>query len=263
MRKSKEDNEKNSNKDKEHDNTTTKANETSEISAKNGHEVDKITPEADKDNKSTDATKTEKKGLLGNLEDTNNDDKKENGTTSKSKLFSNTGSSNLFANSTLFSSNPSSSLFGGSGSLFGNIGSSGSLFNAASSGSSSLFGNKPLINFSNLNKDSNSFLNKGKSDDEDDDDNGGDDLFQGSNSPNAYNPVEQSVKAEAQSLYTKKYVKQIENLYVYSQSENKFVSKGSGYLSIEFSDKNDTKTGVIVFRYKTINLTPGIPLETK
>jgi hypothetical protein len=85
-----------------------------------------------------------------------------------------------------------------------------------------------------------------KSDDEDDDEN---DLFQSSNSPNPYNPTKKNEILKEKSIYEKKYVKEIESLYVYVKDENKYVSKGKGFLSIEYTDVDSKKIGVIVFRY--------------
>jgi hypothetical protein len=122
---------------------------------------------------------------------------------------------------------------------------------------SSLFSEKPLFSFSQGSslfnfqsfKPNESFLsskqeNK-KSDDEDEE--GGEDELQGSNSPNAYNPTE-NVSTLEKSKYTKKFVSHVDNILVYNKDENKFISKGSGYLSIEYTDV-DTKSAFIVFRY--------------
>jgi len=167
-------------------------------------------------------------GLFGKL---GGAEKKED-SSSAPKLFSNTGSNNLFSGSSLFSASSS-----GSTSLFANT-----------SSSSSLFGSKPLFNFSSLGS-TNNFVKK---DDEDkSDEEGGDenDLFQ-SNSPNPYNPLETSTVSQSQekSIYTKKYVKEIDNIFVYSKEENKFVSKGKAFLSLEYADADGKKVGVVVFR---------------
>ena len=152
-------------------------------------------------------------------------------------MFADKGNNNLFSKSTLFGGNTGSSLFG-STSLFGNQSATGSLFGNT----------KPVFNFTNLNTGK-TFItdnDKKKEDESEDDGEGGDDLFEGSNSPKAYNPVE-VVKTE-ESLYSKKYVKQIENLFAYNKEQNKFISKGNGYLSIEYSDKDGKKAAVIAFR---------------
>jgi hypothetical protein len=88
-----------------------------------------------------------------------------------------------------------------------------------------------------------------KSDNEEDD-NEDDQLFQ-SNSPNPYNPLSEQPKEESKEKnpYTKKYIKEIENIYVYSKENNKFSSKGKGYLSLEYAEVENKKIAVSVFRY--------------
>lgn len=53
---------------------------------------------------------------------------------------------------------------------------------------------------------------------------------------------------EQKSPYTKKFVKNIDNLYVYTKSENKFINKGNGFLSVEYAEIDGKKVGVIVCR---------------
>jgi len=135
--------------------------------------------------------------------------------------------------------------------LFGNN-ATPSLFTNLTN-TSSLFGSKPLFNFSSLGDNTNKDFFKGNSKKESDGEDGeGDDndLFQPSSSPNAYNPTDDSNKGivTEKSVYTKKYVKQIENLYVFHKEENKFVSKGTGFLSLEFADVDGKRVGVVVFR---------------
>ena len=90
--------------------------------------------------------------------------------------------------------------------------------------------------------------NKEKSEDEaEGEDNN--ELFK-SNSPNPYNPQEES-KVIQQGPYKKKFLKELENIFVYIKSENKFVSKGKGFLSLEFADIDGKKIGVVVYRYKS------------
>jgi len=147
------------------------------------------------------------------------------------KLFSDKGTSNLFASSSLFSSS-------GSGSLFGN----------AQSGS--LFATKPLFNFSSLGQNSSSTFLNGKADENKSDEEGeeGDnDLFE-TNSPNPYNPPEKVQVVQEKSIYNKKYLKETENFYLFSKEDSKFVSKGKGFLSLEFADSDNKKVGVVVFR---------------
>ena len=152
-----------------------------------------------------------KKGLFGKL---SNDEEIQK---EKPKLFSDKGDNNLFGKS-LFSDKP--------------------LFSFSSE--------SQLFKFDSL-KPNEGFLfskqeNK-KSDDEEDE--GEDDELQGSNSPNAYNP--ENLNTKSTSKFTKMYVSHVENILVYNKEDNKFVSKGSGYLSIEYTDV-DQKVAFIVFR---------------
>jgi hypothetical protein len=197
-------------------------------------------PRTDQDSQSDESEKEEKpkktlfgdaptsKGIFGNLEEKKDD---------KSKLFQDKGASNHFAGSSIFSGTGSSSLFN---------------FNTTSSGSGSLFGGQKLFaDFSSLKKDDSSFFTKStgaekeanKSDDEDGEE--GDDVLQGSESPNAYNPTLE--KKDEKSDFVKKFVRQIDNVLVYNKEENKFVSKGSGYISIEYTEVGK-KSAFIVFR---------------
>lgn len=176
-------------------------------------------------------------GLLGNLgkddeekEGKKGEEKKEE---NKNKLFSNTGTGNLFSGSSLFS--------GTGGSLFSNM---------PSASSSSLFGSKTLFNFNSLKTDSTTFLSGAKKETDEDENEDDNDLFEGSNSPNAFNPTEPKdhKSSKEKGPYTRKYIKQIDNILVYNKEENKFVSKGNGYLSLEYTNQGK-KTAVCVFRY--------------
>ena len=159
-------------------------------------------------------------GLFGNL----TEEKKE------TKLFS-------FSGTNMFSSSP----------LFSNTGSS-SLFNSGATGS--LFGSKPLFNFSNVDNKNTGFFDKKKEEEEksEDDGEGGEDndLFK-SNSPNPYNPQE-TTKVNEQGPYKKKFLQELENIFIYLKKDGKFVSKGKGFLSLEFAQIDGKKIGVVVFR---------------
>lgn len=213
-------------------NKTTKEKEENDNINKNGQEAQK-----EKSSLFGETGISQKVGLFGNLSE-----KSDN----KSKLF-NTGESNKFHGSTLFGNTAGSSLFGSSG--------SSSLF-GSSTGSSSLFGSKTLFNFNSIASDSSKSFTEDKSkpkeekSDNEEDDNEDDQLFQ-SNSPNPYNPLSELPKEESKEKnpYTKKYIKEIENIYVYSKENNKFSSKGKGYLSLEYADIDNKKVAVAVFRY--------------
>jgi len=181
---------------------------------------------------------SKKAGLFGSLIETEVSDK-------KPKLF-NTGESNKFHNSSLFSNSNSSSLFGSSGS---------SLFGSGVTGSS-LFSSKSLFNFNSIASDSSKFITsedkskpkEEKSDNEEDNDEDNE-LFQ-SNSPNPYNPLSEQPKEQSKEKnpYTKKYLKEIENIFVYSKENSKYSSKGKGFLSLEYAEIEGKKIAVTVFR---------------
>jgi hypothetical protein len=82
-----------------------------------------------------------------------------------------------------------------------------------------------------------------KSKDEEEENSEDDEEFKGSESPNPYNPNENKSK----SIYKKKYIKQVDNIYVFNKEQGKFVSKGSGFLSLEYTDVGK-KTGLLLFR---------------
>lgn len=165
----------------------------------------------------------------------------------KKPLFQN-GESNAFNNSKLFSGG---SLFGSS---LSNTLASSSLFSK-----SSLFANSSL--FSNETK-----KNEIESEDENDDNNE-EEILKPSNSPKAYDPINNENKSAVKSIYTKKYVKEIDSFYELVREEkiaddkntenkeekkpefvNKYVNKGKGFLSLEYTDEAGT-AAIIVFRY--------------
>lgn len=126
-----------------------------------------------------------------------------------------------------------------SGSLFSNS----SLFNT---GSSSLFSSKPLFNFNSFSNKESNFYKKdeeeNKSDEESGDDN---DLFK-SDSPKYERPQESTVTEEGP--FKKRFSKDLENIYLFSVSDKKFVSKGKGFISLEYAEIENNKIGVVVYR---------------
>lgn len=127
------------------------------------------------------------------------------------------------------------SLFGNSdnkegGSLFGKTG--GSLF----SNNSGLFGN----------------LGGDKKEEEGGDEEG-DDQIGKSNSPNPYNPEEKKEEDKDKDI-KKIFVKKVDNFYLYNKKENKYVSKGEGFISIETTDKGKNKFAFVMFRNNFGNL---------
>jgi hypothetical protein len=198
--------------------------------------------------------------LFGDLDKKVEEPKREAG---QSKLFQNKGSSNPFTGSTLFSAGANNTIFSSqdkgalfssknetvnnpftssqSSSIFGSQNqSSSSIFGSQAAASSSLFGTTPLFNFQTLNKPV-----SGAGEDNEDNEEEGDNEPIGSDSPNAYNPVEDK---KNKSIYTKKYLKQMENIYVFHKGEEKkYLSKGNGFLSIEYTNVGK-KAGLIVYR---------------
>ena len=201
----------------------------------------------------------------------------------KNPLFQDKGESNPFKNSALFSGN----------SLFGNLSQNkedkksietkGGLFSSSLTNSiagSSLFANSPLFSL-NVNSNSSDFLNNTKKEDDSEEDNDNDeDILKPSNSPKGYDPVENKQDPAVKSIYTKKYVKEIESLYelVKVEKENpkkdeekkstenegkkeekkdeinkkieyasKYVNRGKGFLSLEYTEEGK-KAAIIVFR---------------
>jgi len=121
----------------------------------------------------------------------------------------------------------------------------GSLF---SSTNPTLFSNSnSQTNFFNFgNGSGNSFFNNSKKEsDEEDGVEGGEDEKQVDNSLEAYKPN----KEDLNSPYSKKYNKLIETFYLFNKETKKYISKGEGYLSLEYTDK-PSKVGVVVFRNK-------------
>jgi hypothetical protein len=205
-------------------------------------------------------------GLLGDLSDKESDKeesdqsvkvaKNKKGEKAKKKPLFQNGETNAFSNSNLFSGG---SLFGSSlsktlasSSLF-----SGSSFNA----NSSLFGNQTK-------------KNEDESGDENDDNNE-EDILKPSDSPKAYDPINNENKGAVKSIFTKKYLKEIESFYELVKEEvntckdskdkadeakseakeekntsfvNKYVNKGKGFLSFEYTEEGG-KAAIMVYRY--------------
>ena len=126
-------------------------------------------------------------------------------------------------------------------SLFENT-NSNSLF--GNNNSTSLFENKPIFDFSNINKKNENEDN----DDKNEDDNEENDNNGKSNSPNPYNPENDINNEENKNGFKKIYVKRIDNFYLFEKSENKYISRGNGFVSIETSNKDNKKFAVIMFR---------------
>ena len=137
-----------------------------------------------------------------------------------------------------------------SGSLFANNNNKGSLFGSNGSALPNLFSNLKssseggnLFNFSNLSAGGNNFFNK-KNDSEEDGSDGEDDKQEKrSDSPEVYRPTTEKTTGP----YSKKYVKLVENFFVYNKKEKKYLSKGDGFFSIEYIEE-PKKSALFVFR---------------
>ena len=122
--------------------------------------------------------------------------------------------------------NKQTSLFSGT-SLFGNLNENKGGFSL----------------FSNTNNSGGLFSNLiSKKEDEEEE---GDDNIGKSDSPNPYLP---EVTNDESKDFKKLFVKKVDNCYVYNKEQNKFVSKGNGFISIETTDKDNKKFGFIMFR---------------
>ena len=134
--------------------------------------------------------------------------------------------------------------------------------------SSSLFGDKPLFDFSSNNKEeqkenksslfgsSSLFGNKEeKQEDKEEKEEEGDDNIGKSNSPKReYNPEinDKEKNKDDNNKYVKRFVKKVEKVFLYDKEEKKYICKGEGFISIEtMTTKNDDKEkkdGIVVMR---------------
>lgn len=205
-------------------------------------------------------------GLLGDLSDKESGkeesdqsvkvSKNKKGEKAKKKPLFQIGETNAFSNSNFFSGG---SLFGSS--LSKTLASS-SLFSCPSfNANSSLFGNQIKKN-EDLSGDEN-------------DDNNEEDILKPSDSPKAYDPINNENKGTVKSIFTKKYLKEIESFYELVKEEvntckdskdnaneaksetkeekntsfvNKYVNKGKGFLSFEYIEEGG-KAAIMVYRY--------------
>ena len=147
----------------------------------------------------------------------------------------------------LFGKSPNLEKGGAFGDLSNPIKTPVSLFGSSSDNlikkDSSLFGSG-LFTFNNSN--SKDEKKDSKSDEEEGDDNIGQ-----SNSPNAYNPEEETEKEKENNNngFKKIYIKRVDDLYTLNKEEKKYISKGNGYISIEIKKDNDDKRfAVLMFR---------------
>lgn len=122
---------------------------------------------------------------------------------------------------------------------------------------SSLFGDKPLFDFSSNNKEekkeskstlfgSSSLLgNKEEKEEEKEEEGEGDDNIGKSNSPKReYNPeiIDKEKNKDDNNKYVKRFVKKVEKVFLYDKEEKKYICKGEGFISIEtMTTKKDDK----------------------
>ena len=249
------------------------------------NEIKESKNEENKKEINEDNTKIEKKEdkienkeqIKENNNDKNNEEKKP-----KFSLFSNQTPSNtqsIFGKIGNSNNNNSNSLFGNSNnnnsnSLFGNINNNktnnnifsdnlnsnkdnntkkeGSLFTGESlfKPSGTLFSNTEGLTFSGF-KNTTSFFTdniskdkKNENEEEEEDEN---ELFKDEDDkPKTENP--KPLESQDISNYEKKFTIHIDNFYVYSKENKKYISKGNGFLSIETSKDKNKKSSVIVFR---------------
>ena len=197
------------------------------------------------------------KSLFGNINNINNiNDNKDNKDNKEQKESKQTS---LFGNISLFSNNAGKSLFDNSNNnnnnnnnnsntlLFSNIIKNpfsdikGDIF------AKSLFAN----NTDNKNEKNNNNLNpkeKGNSSLFEDNDNNSEKSDEGDKPKTKY--VTEPLKAQDYSEYSKLFNLNINNLFLYNKKEKKYISKGSGFFSIEKTkdEKSEKHQAVVVFR---------------
>ena len=167
---------------------------------------------------------------------------------SDSNTLNNSNNKNLFSGTSLFSNNNGNSLFGPN--LFSNNNIKGNPFSEIKGEEfvQSLFNNSNKNNDNNNTNNNKGLLfdyNQGGEDNEEEDER---------DKPKTVYASE-PLKAQDYSDYSKLYNTHLYNLFLYRKSEKKFISKGSGFLSIEKTkdEKSEQHKAVIVFRNQTGN----------
>ena len=191
------------------------------------------------------------KSLFGNINNINNtaNDNKDN----KEKKESN--QSSLFGNISLFSNNAGKSLFDNSNNnnnnnsntlLFSNV-----IKNPFSDIKGDIFAKGLFDNNANKTEKNNNNLNikeKGNSSLFEGDDNNSEKSDEGDKPKTKY--VTEPLKAQDYSEYSKLFNLNINNLFLFNKKEKKYISKGSGFFSIEKTkdEKSEKHQAVVVFR---------------
>lgn len=167
---------------------------------------------------------------------------------SDSNTLNNNNNKGLFSGTSLFSNNNGNSLF--SPNLFSNNNIKANPFTEIKGEAfvQSLFNNSNKSNENNNTNNNKGLLfdyNQGGEDNEEEDER---------DKPKTVYASE-PLKAQDYSDYSKLYNTHLYNLFLYRKSEKKFISKGSGFLSIEKSkdEKSEQHKAVIVFRNQTGN----------
>ena len=102
------------------------------------------------------------------------------------------------------------------------------------------------FNFNNFNKKSNFLNNKNNEKKEEN----SYEFFNEENNKNE-NKLSIIIKKEDEN-YIKKYSKNVDDIFIFSNENKKFISKGNGILSIEFSkEKSKQKIAILIFRNQT------------
>ena len=191
------------------------------------------------------------KSLFGNINNINNtaNDNKDN----KEKKESN--QSSLFGNISLFSNNAGKSLFDNNNNnnnnnsntlLFSNV-----IKNPFSDIKGDIFAKGLFDNNANKTEKNNNNLNikeKGNSSLFEGDDNNSEKSDEGDKPKTKY--VTEPLKAQDYSEYSKLFNLNINNLFLFNKKEKKYISKGSGFFSIEKTkdEKSEKHQAVVVFR---------------
>ena len=191
------------------------------------------------------------KSLFGNINNINNNanDNKDN----KEKKESN--HSSIFGNISLFSNNAGKSLFDNNNNnnnnnsntlLFSNV-----IKNPFSDIKGDIFAKGLFDNNANKNEKNNNNINineKGNSSLFEGDDNISEKSDEGDKPKTKY--VTEPLKAQDYSEYSKLFNLNINNLFLFNKKEKKYISKGSGFFSIEKTkdEKSEKHQAVVVFR---------------
>ena len=227
---------------------------------------DIINKEKEKDDINNNKKEDKPKSLFDFSDKQEKNEKKELNNINQGSLFAN---NSIFTNTSLFGNNPGKSLFDNNNdninnntkSLFGNNAGK-SLFgfnNDNNKNTPSLFSdmNIPKNPFSEIKGDdfAKSLFNNNNTNENKKESNifaEGDENSEGSdeNDKPQTKYVAEPLKAQDYSEYSKLINLNINNLFLYNKTDKKYISKGSGYFSIEKTkdEKSDQHQAVVVFR---------------